>query len=138
MTNCIRCGDCCEQIYIPVTKAQLRHHLACVDPEDDPDAWTEVGWTVERAVRYRDDARFILAHWRSAGRRRGEKGLHRWSCDMFDSETRLCKAHDARPPVCAGYPWYDRPPSAERQAELSERCSYRADWQPVELTARAG
>jgi len=52
-----------------------------------------------------------------------------FTCDWFDPETRLCKHHNERPPVCRDYPLYGRP-KLEPDTEISwyaENCGYRRD-----------
>ena len=38
---------------------------------------------------------------------------HYFACDAYDSESHLCTAHEERPGICRGYPWYGREPTAE-------------------------
>lgn len=112
MTECSRCGDCCENIGLNKTKKELREGF---DSKSGP---------------------FILKHWH----RSGSGGRHTlWTCDLFDKETRLCTAHDDRPAICGNFPYYG---SETITARLPKRCSYWADlpaeqrpsdWQPVEL-----
>lgn len=60
-----------------------------------------------------------------------------YSCPSFDLETRRCTDYDNRPPVCRGYPWYDRGPSLA--TSLPPECSYREDiGQPVEMGTTRG
>ena len=61
-------------------------------------------------------------------------------CSNFDVDTRRCSAYDDRPPVCAGYPHYGKPPRADAVPALPPECSFNvdyglpvADWQPVPL-----
>jgi Fe-S-cluster containining protein len=69
------------------------------------------------------NAPFILEHWHRSG---GGGTRTLYACDAFDVDTRLCTAHAERPPICRGFPWYDRPPAA-RKVRLPERCSFNAD-----------
>ena len=48
------------------------------------------------------DLIFAAAHWTATGERRA--GMHAYQCDRFDTTTRLCTAHDDRPPICRAYP----------------------------------
>jgi Fe-S-cluster containining protein len=79
------------------------------------------------------NAMFIQDHWSAEdtyvdtdGRR-----VYEVRCDLFDPAVRLCGAHDRRPPICRGFPWYDSPRRAwagtGSAAALSPRCSYNAD-----------
>jgi Fe-S-cluster containining protein len=45
---------------------------------------------------------FAAAHWSPTGER--ADGMHAYSCDRFDRASRLCTAHDERPPICRAYP----------------------------------
>jgi len=113
MTECNRCGDCCENMPLNVTKKQLRRYLAT-------EATRPGG---PRNVDHEANARFILTHWHRSG---GGGTATRYSCDAFDPLTRLCTAHEERPPICQGYPWYGRTPTSVT-VRLSARCSYNAD-----------
>lgn len=48
-----------------------------------------------------------------------------FACRFFDKTTRMCTAHDKRPPICQGYPFYDQEPTS--QMRLPAKCSYWAD-----------
>ncbi|MGN6243251.1 MAG: YkgJ family cysteine cluster protein [Motilibacteraceae bacterium] len=125
MTECSRCGDCCERIVYPWAPEAVADLLAqSVLPEE-----------------MRRDLEFVRDHWHYLGdHRSAEDGARNgvpaddpavspvYSCDAFDPVSRLCTAHDARPSVCDGYPWYGRPPAAN---VLSPRCSFTADVRPL-------
>lgn len=133
MTECSRCGDCCESIPTQRNRADFTALLA--NPYFAGEA--------------RRDAQFIVDHWQPYAPKFdrpkkgcGEDGQHvdedccwqkvgDWNtCDQFDVERRLCGAHADRPPVCRNYPWYPTHPAPMRQADgnwLSVRCSFRAD-----------
>ncbi len=111
MTDCARCGDCCDPVILPLTKKQVRERNTPSGP-------------------------FILANWRrisraEAARRRPDLEPHRpgqryYQCAAFDPDTRLCTAHDDRPPICRRFPWYEQKPEASRLGTLT-RCSFWAD-----------
>jgi Fe-S-cluster containining protein len=48
------------------------------------------------------DLIFAASHWTATGER--SDGMHAYQCDRFDRATRLCTAHDERPPICRTYP----------------------------------
>jgi Fe-S-cluster containining protein len=48
------------------------------------------------------DLVFASAHWVATGETRD--GMHAYQCDRFDTESRLCTAHEERPPICRAYP----------------------------------
>jgi len=137
MTECNRCGDCCEDIWLGTSKR--REIIAYGDPRDDAiwqawvDSWTaeglQKGQLAKRPGFIYDylTAAFVVEHWHGGVRAKGPATKH-WTCDAFDTETRLCTAHADRPPVCSGYPWYGRAPTPEgAQQALSKRCSFWAD-----------
>jgi Fe-S-cluster containining protein len=105
---CSACGDCCDPVWFPLPPAEIRQGAEVARRPDDAanlrfarDAWT---WTGEV-----DD----LAGWA-------------YRCAMFDEATRRCTAHETRPPVCRGYPWFDDVPRRGLPL-LPTRCSHWAD-----------
>ena len=151
MTECAKCGDCCQDLYINTSKRRLREIIAYGDPRDDAvwQAWID-GWEPDNDNRSkRDDytydyltAIFIVTHWHGGVRSKGKATDH-WDCDAFDPLTNLCTAHADRPPVCSGFPWYGKTPSAEGiGGGLSSNCSFWADlpedtWpEPVRVNLR--
>jgi Fe-S-cluster containining protein len=113
MTECSACGDCCDPVWYSWGPADIRQRASRITADDD--------------------LTFISAHWRATGERRD--GLHAYRCDFFDSDSRLCTAHDDRPPICRGYPWYDANPG-DREVELPARCAFRADLPPMDVAGR--
>lgn len=114
--TCIRCGDCCERIGLSVAT-----WLALTDPE--PPLPPEPGSVSSRE--------FCQEHWTPIARTDETIVV---SCDAFDPVERLCTVQETKPAICAGYPYYGRPP---HEIGGSERCSYRADLGlPVLLTRK--
>ena len=37
-----------------------------------------------------------------------KQGYHFFRCDFFNTSTRKCDAHNLRPPLCRGFPWYGK------------------------------
>ncbi len=107
MTDCVKCGACCENI------------LLWFDPENIPDKFknSENPKTIK-------DVEFISQHWHLI---QGTQYVA--NCDMYDSESKLCTAHDDRPPVCEGYPWYGERPSLDHRNSkyLPPQCSFTTD-----------
>lgn len=114
MTECNKCGDCCEVIPFFLKKEDFANK------------------------RYKDyqnqyNQAFIIEHWhRISDHTRYEElfGVSPknflYTCDMFDKENRLCMAHDDRPNVCSDYPWYNKSvPNGDPY--LSKNCSYWED-----------
>ncbi len=123
MTECARCGDCCDPVILPV----------------HPHTWArqQLDGDRELSQRARYQYEFWLEHWQPIGVLVSEDDdavvvAHQVACDQFDHERRLCMAHDSQPDVCSGFPWYGRPeddiegrqPIAD---SLSPRCSFNAD-----------
>ncbi len=86
--HCNGCGNCCEAITVGLSKPMMRH------------------------IKH-TDVPFLLKHWHRIS---GAKGSTIFSCDQFNTETRECMAHDERPGVCSGYPWYGAEPYAAKLA----------------------
>src|ERR1035437_5115249 len=130
MTECAKCGDCCEKIYLTGshTKKDLQYLYKTSDPriDDNWERWkTKSGYKeAEREERIEKwvNANFILDHWH---RVQGGGTNTGFSCDAFDSVTRLCTAHDERPPICSGFPWYGKPPNPK--TNLHKRCVFWND-----------
>lgn len=129
-SECSKCGDCCEVVTFDIgawkrKNPQWRRLLLCVDPRVDWEPWKAQGYADSAkadTIRNWLDANFILKNWFPIGD--GEA-----ICAAWDPETRLCTAHDDRPPVCRSYPWYSTGPRPD--AIESARCSFWADV-PVE------
>lgn len=75
------------------------------------------------------NATFASRHWQLVGSTvEGGVKYFGFACRFFNKSTRLCEAHDKRPPVCQGYPWYDGEPGWHDK--LPEGCSFWADVPP--------
>jgi Fe-S-cluster containining protein len=109
--TCSCCGDCCDPVWFPLGPADVRQ-----------------GAVTARAEPHAANLAFAARHWHPTGAVDAD-GRHAYACDAFDRTSRLCTAHDARPPICRGYPWYGGPPSWSEPA-LPPRCSYRDDLVP--------
>ena len=108
MADCSRCGDCCDPVWYPFAPGDLRQSAHVAGRGEGGHAANLV---------------FAAAHWHPTGATRD--GLHAYACDRFDAASRLCTAHEDRPPICRGYPWYDGPPTSA--VFLPVACSYRED-----------
>jgi Fe-S-cluster containining protein len=151
--GCARCGDCCQDITLSVALESLTPWTSGA-LASTPDPGTEEGWLWwtdtqrpgawsqdqrEQAIAQYDphgtrrrNADFLTEHWHESAP--GQDGPL-YACDRFDPDTRLCVAHEQRPPVCSGYPWYGRPPRPG--VILNPRCSYLLDIAPPERPAGA-
>lgn len=103
--RCIKCGDCCEFI--------------------------ATGFMLDEVINNPDfsERDFILEHWTPVEPPKENRnplmsnkcfdGFMWYGCDLFDSETRLCKDYENRPQICRGYPNYHKPKDL-----ISARCGY--------------
>ena len=100
MTECNRCGDCCENLQLNFTKAELRAFVR------------ETADHASTPVR-RDhlaNARFILAHWHRAG---GGGSATRYACDAFDPVDPVVHGPPGPPTHLRGLPLVRRAPGVE-------------------------
>jgi Fe-S-cluster containining protein len=127
------CGDCCERISIGSTLADIRSQMSTSGANVPPEAG-------RRGLRFRfggrvgahaREAAFILRHWHPTGDvvRSGNRVKQVLSCDQFDPVHRTCMAHDDRPPVCSGFPFYGQEPHG---AFRESHCSYLLDVPPAD------
>lgn len=117
MTECVRgCGLCCKSISIKFSPDQfteiLEDHI--YDKRKDRGSY----WY---------DAEFVLDNWIYHGP--DKINGHKYSCAQYDEVTRDCMAHENRPAVCSGYPWYGKENKIEKYStHLSHNmCSFQAD-----------
>lgn len=114
---CHQCGDCCENIWVDASPDEMLEQLKAisqdVDAGDEPSRWQH------NAESYM----FILENWQL-------QNNGRWQCSFFNSQTRKCEAHNLRPPICAGFPFYGRNPQEPGFANtkvLDNKCGYWYD-----------
>lgn len=131
MTECNRCGDCCEAIGLPLSHADA----AAITGNSRMDRWARdeleplVGDAiyarlVPLAQAERDHPGYVTARW--------------WyTCKNFDREARTCGVHDDKPNACRGFPWYDGEPHHMKLAAYP-RCSFWADVEAAELHLEKG
>ena len=118
MTDCARCGDCCDPVIVAFDPQEMAADLLSRS---------------EVESHNRINGEFMRDHWtvESTYEAADSVTVRRVRCDVFDPVRRLCGAHESRPPVCWGFPWYHRPPGdPDREpaaASLSPRCSFNAD-----------
>jgi Fe-S-cluster containining protein len=108
VTECARCGACCERIYYSDTPEEIDHRA-------------EGGEGIGEWSRY--DAQFIRYYWRGAD---DGNGNIVYSCDAYDPIARTCMQHENRPQVCRGFPWYGDEPNAKAIRPF-KHCSFWAD-----------
>lgn len=91
--------------------------------------------TITRVLGIPSDYTFAAEHWRPLTREQALElnpfytlrlpaDAHLYSCDQLGPDN-LCRAHDRRPSVCRGYPWYDQAPRAMPLAD--PECGYEVD-----------
>lgn len=130
--SCNRCGDCCSPVLLsPQRHAMMLWWSEQPDPATDDKLPPEVAelqrvmWLNGQWARH--DLRMVDIL------RGATTDLIAFECRHFDKDSRLCTAHDQRPPVCSGFPWYDRPPLTAGLMPPSIRCSY---WEDVAVEIR--
>lgn len=99
MTECVPgCGRCCDPV------------VTSFDPATKTDG---------------PSTAFVREHWHVIRSKDTDAGP-RWEsrCDRFDPKTRLCTAHDERPPICSGFPWYG---GQRGLMPMDPGCSFNAD-----------
>lgn len=118
MPECNKCGACCRVLTLAQSPEEVRQIAALTAVLGIP-----------------SDHQFAAEHWHPLTRAEAVRrnplytirlapGAHLYGCDML-GEDGLCNAHEARPLVCRGYPWYGAP---ARDMELADPdCDYYED-----------
>ena len=119
VTNpCNMCGACCRVLTLDQSPQEVQATAA-----------------LTKVLGIPSDAIFAAEHWRPLTRAeamqrnpfytaRLPETAHLYTCDQRGADGR-CQAHETRPLVCRGYPWYDQPP---RKMQLADpECSYAPD-----------
>lgn len=118
MGECNLCGACCRVLML----------------EQSPDEVQALA-AVTKVLGIPSDHQFAAEHWHPLTRdeavarnpfyvSRLAADVHLYWCDQLGDDNR-CRAHDTRPMVCRGYPWYDQPP---REMPLADpECGYKVD-----------
>lgn len=101
MTECNQCGDCCQDI-----------NLNWPELDKITGSLTNM-WTYM----------FISQYWY-------KNANDRYECRFFDRINRVCKTHATRPPICSGFPWYNKEPKLKY---LPTKCSF---WQDLPFSQR--
>lgn len=118
--DCSMCGKCCEAILIPVSSEEMKPDSGIRFRDGDFMRENFVPMTQEEAFRINPNLADPLSI---------EKKYY-YSCKQYDKTTKLCGAHENRPQVCSGFPWYGN--SINNQSLLMHKeCSYWLDV-PVE------
>ena len=103
--NCLKCGSCCENIYV-------RHSNKIIQTEEEfEEIKKQDNYSFYRHIEIIDKDEFGLI----------------FACQKYDKEKKLCKNHKKRPSICSNYP------SEEifmMGACLKEGCGYR--FEPIE------
>jgi len=108
MTECNKCGQCCEVIPLKYLKKDLYNNP-------------------------HPDAQWILKHFRRISKVEARKRNSAWSgkgiyyeCDQYNWDSRECMPQDLKPDMCKKFPWYDKEPSAEFLIPF-KKCSFWED-----------
>lgn len=109
MTECNKCGDCCDPVYLYGGSEKLVRDFLEAKPDREKDPV---------------DRDFIWYNWTRIADNGPDGGIY--ECKAFDRNTRTCTAHEDRPDVCRRFPWYDKPPRESMLRDLPN-CSFRAD-----------
>jgi Fe-S-cluster containining protein len=125
VTECARCGDCCEHVGPNISVPDLRRRLA------NPYYAGHNRNQAEKLVQMLTE--------RTGVRWTGTRYRVTYACTHFDRVGRLCTAHAERPDMCSGYPWYTKDGRPTQQAlergripdYFSPRCSFVADVRPL-------
>jgi Fe-S-cluster containining protein len=95
MIECAQCGRCCNDINSPTA------------PED------------VKKIPAQEGRLALVECWEYIGRI--ADGRYHYKCRYFNGKT--CEAHDRRPEVCRGYPFYGKPEVGKKYA-LDKDCIY--------------
>jgi Fe-S-cluster containining protein len=118
MAECNKCGACCRVLTLEQSPAEVQRIA-----------------TLTAVLGIPSDHQFAARHWKPLTRAEAMQRsplytsrlaaeAYLYSCEMLGPDNR-CQAHDSRPLVCRGYPWYGEPP---RDMELADPdCDYYED-----------
>lgn len=139
MTECSKCGNCCDPVNIGWHPEgdKIKYYLPLPDPRSDA-GWKKWGRTKQSrrsAIKGWLTAKFVSKNWHVIDGPEDvndPEGSWKATCDYFDKNTRLCTAHDDRPPICSDYPWYGQAPTRElADRNINNICSFMADVRTV-------
>src|SRR5512134_2072243 len=99
MPECSKCGQCCRVLTLAQSPEEVRRMAALTAVLGVP-----------------SDHQFAAEHWHPLTRAEAMQrnplytmqlapDAHLYRCDMLGDDG-LCQAHEQRPLVCRGYPWY--------------------------------
>lgn len=142
--GCAMCGDCCVEVKLRTSPADIQARASL--PGGVSFAAQGRGY-IRRAQNAGGVMReaVFLARWLEFTGRviKADWGTNDdgstnyvtrfvYRCLKFDEVNRVCTAHDERPPMCSGYPWYGREPDPGSINRDETRCSYWLDVDPEE------
>ena len=130
--SCAGCGACCAVIGVGITIEDVRHTFMDILRGED---FTTRDGTAQHAGLVLQERAFLLANWSPVTPEEaqaidpriaamGERSFY--VCGQFDAQTRRCNAHERKPSVCSGFPWYGGQPNNYALAAFP-RCSYWHD-----------
>lgn len=123
--KCNMCGKCCEVIALPIPPEHL-------DPASGM-RYVDSKFMFENFVPVdAETARSINPHIiiESEELLNGTEQYF-YTCKQYDKENKLCMAHEQRPHVCSGFPWYNKP-IHNIALRMHMSCSY---WEDVPVEA---
>lgn len=135
------CGRCCSPVTLPYRYAALTSaQRDQIEPENRD--WIEEHLTEISPRRTGlDEVRDYMKSGITDGLFGGryfQIVSHFYRCDWYDPDTRECKAHDQRPPICSGYPWYGDAPDSTKA--IPPQCGFLTDVNvepiPVQIVPR--
>ena len=103
--KCIKCGDCCEAIALGATIEQIKADARFLSRDFILEHWTPCEPPKQKLNPLMNDKCFNGFIW--------------YECDLFDSETRVCKDHKNKPAICKEYPG-----GRKSESLISARCGF--------------
>ena len=121
MAECSKCGACCHPVMTHWPLDEIRYRAAdLAEVLFLLKNWSPV--TTEEAQRMNPViGKYDLTDY----------GGNFYRCAQFDTGTKECMAHNDRPNVCSGFPWYGGAPRVGPLWQYPE-CSYRDDIQDAD------
>ena len=126
--DCAGCGSCCDPVWLELDALELATLLARMQAGarvSSADGEANLRFIGEHMVPLAEQPETYLDGGPAA-----TSGHTAWSCDRYDPVAKLCTAHDDRPPICRGWPWYGDPPYA--MSSMPGECSHQWDREPGE------
>lgn len=102
-----QCSDCCKMIVLKGSKESYRFIVEHVAPGQIPEYEVQnAQHVVDHFIQIPIELAVQMNERRVAQNLYGNYFL----CSWLDQATNLCRHHEDRPPLCRGFPFYDRDP----------------------------